>query len=217
MSFAFAVIHAVDDVEQAAAFFRDVLDFREHSRGSDWAQVENGALTVRLVAAHRFARAPSDLELDLATPDVPAASAALLERKGLEPLMAPTWVSAERMEARLRAPHRVVLTLSRTFDEDALGILPELPTRLVWTEDAVAYTQRLLRLVPVSFREQSRRRVIECAETLAITAGGVTVDRDTALRALVMSTPAFQHEGLRAALRGEGIDPEPLFAELTKP
>jgi len=145
VSFAFAVIHAVDDVEQAAAFFRDVLDFREHSRGSGWAQVENGALTVRLVAADRFARAPSDLELDLATPDVSAASAALLKREGLEPLMAPTWVSADRMEARLRAPHRVVLTLSRIFDEDALGILPELPTSLVWTEDAAAYTQRSFR------------------------------------------------------------------------
>ncbi len=217
MSFAFAVIHAVDDVEQAAAFFRDVLDFREHSRGSGWAQVENGALTVRLVAADRFARAPSDLELDLATPDVSAASAALLKREGLEPLMAPTWVSADRMEARLRAPHRVVLTLSRIFDEDALGILPELPTSLVWTEDAAAYTQRLLRFVPVSFRAQARKRVTECAETLAITAGDVTVERDTALRALVMSTPPFQHEGLRVAFRDEGVDPEPLFAELAGP
>lgn len=217
MSFAFAVIHAVDDVEQAIAFFRDVLAFQERDRGSDWAQVENGALTVRLVAANRFARAPNDLELDLATPNIPAAIAALLEQEGLELLMTATWVSPERMEARLRTPYRVVLTLSRTFDEDALGILPDLPTSLVWTEDAVASTQRLLRLVPVSFREQSRRRVTECAETLAIAAGGVTVDRDTALRALVMSTPAFQREGLRAALREEGIDPDPLFAELTRP
>ncbi|MDG4549204.1 MAG: DUF2621 family protein [Candidatus Contendobacter sp.] len=217
MSFAFAVIHAVDDVARAAAFFRDVLDFQEHSQGRDWAQVENGALTIRLVAADRFARAPSDLELDLATPDVAAASAALLEREGLEPLMAATWVSAERMEARLRAPHRVVLTLSRVFDEDARGILPELPTSLVWAEDAAMSIKRLLRFVPVSFREQARKRVTERAETLAITAGDVTVDQDIALRALIMTTPAFQHEGLRAALRDEGIDPRPLFAELAEP
>ncbi|MFO1349295.1 MAG: DUF2621 family protein [Gammaproteobacteria bacterium] len=215
MNFVTAVVHAVADLEGAAAFFMEALDFREQSRGLNAIVVENGALAIRLVAAGE--NRAGELELEMTTADLDGAAAQWLQRQEVSQISAPAWVNPERMEMRLRAPHGVVLRLAREFDEDELGVLRDLPTSLDWMEEAESCVKRILRFVPVGFRDNARRRVTERAEHLAIKAGEVTVDKTTALRGLVLATPDFQIEGLRQSLRAEGVDPEPLFAELSRP
>lgn len=212
MNFIVAVIHAVERLEQAVSFFHNVLEFQENGRDDGWVQMENGALTVRLVpATHRYPQ--GELALEMETQDLPGAASLLLQQAGVSRLTGETRVSPERAEMRLRAPHGIQLTLVRHFDEDELGILPDLPSSLTWTTEADTCIKHILRFVPIIFRGLARRRVTEYAERLTVSAGKHTVDRHTALRSLVRATPAFQHERLRAELARAGIDPEPLFAE----
>ena len=214
MNFVVSVIHAVAQLDQAAAFFAQVLDFKELDRGEDWIAMENGALAVRLVTTTAARREAGELELEMSTQDVQEAATEFLQQKNIQLLTDTTWVSPEREEMRLRAPHGIVITLSRIYDEDELGVLPDLPTSLDWDEDAECCIKRLLRFVPVNFRHPARRRSTERAEMLAVSEGNIAVDKATALRGLVQSTPGFQHQRLRQELLREGIDPDPLFMEI---
>ena len=213
MHFAVSVMHAVADVEQAAAFFESVLGFHERCATHDGIQMSNGALTVRLVPSTPL-RPEGILEIELETPDLQETVDTLLQHAGSAVLQEEQRVTLERAEIRLQVPHGVLITLARTFNEDELGILPALPATLTWTPEAEARLKQILRFVPVMFRGLARRRVTERAEQLTRVAGKGAVDQQIALCALVQSTPAFQHQRLREELLSAGIDPVPLFATL---
>lgn len=213
MNFVLSVIHPVDDVEQAAHFFEHTLGFHERSVTHDGVQLGNGALTVRLVPC-TGPRVPGVLEIEMETRDLQEATAQLRAAGTLRVLQGEAWVTPERMEMRCQGPYGVCVTLARTFNEDELGILPELPVQLTWAPEADACLKQILRFVPVAFRGIARRRVTERAEQLTLAAGKRVVEQPLALRALVQSTPAFQHQRLQEELRSAGIDPEPLFAAL---
>lgn len=210
MHFALSIIHAVPDVEQAATFFEQLLGFHERCATHDGVQMGNGALTVRLIPCTPV-QTTGALHIELETADLPATVATLMQAGG-RVVQPEHWVTPERVETRLQAPHGVCLTLARTFNEDELGILPALPASLTWATDAEACLKHILRFVPVMFRGLARRRVTERAEKLTLAAGRQTVDTPTALQALVYSTPAFQHQRLQDELLRAGIDPAPLFA-----
>lgn len=206
MNFIVSIIHVVVDVEQAADFLIDVLNFQERSRTQDSVQVDNGALSVRLVTTGIMARAKTTLELEMSTEDLPAAAQHYQAIAGVEILTEPQRLSQEQLEMRLQGPQNIIITLSKTFDEDELAILLPLPTSLDWHEDAEIAVQRLLRIVPLGFREQARQRVTEQAEMAAAYNGEVTVDQLTAIRSLAQATPTFQHQALREALAVEGLN-----------
>ncbi len=173
----------------------------------------NGALTVRLVP-HTPQRALGVLEVEMETQDIQEAAAMLRHAGALHILQDETWVTPERTEMRCQVPYGVRVTLTRTFNEDELGILPDLPVSLTWAPEADACLKQILRCIPVIFRGIARRRVTERAETLTLAAGKRVVEQSLALCALVQSTPAFQHQRLQEELRSAGIDPGPLFAAL---
>lgn len=208
MHFIVSIVHPVPDLQAAVEFFSATLGFVVSNQTTEWALVDNGAIAIRLVAEPER---DCVLHLNMETGDLEAALKVFESSEEVFVESAPEWVDFDRQEQTVRLPHGLRITLFRTFNEDELGILPELPTSLDWRAEASDRIRQLLGFVPIDFRDMARRRVTEQAESLALSAGGVTVDLPLALRALVEATPAFQTDRLRDELVRRGIDPEPLF------
>ena len=104
-----------------------------------------------------------------------------------------------------------MLTLTRDFNEDELGVFPPLPMSLDWDADAGRCIQKILRVVPLSFRQVARVRITEKAEMLAAEEGSVTVNLDCAIKALAEATPVFQHPSLVEGLLELGYEPHDYF------
>lgn len=202
---ALSIVHSVESLEASLAFFGGTLALPVRTRGESWAVVDNGSIALRLEARGRSSQT---LVLELSSPELVLAAAGLLLDPVVERLSEVEWVSATRQEVRLAARiHQVELVLARTYDEDELGIVPDLPTRLPWESDATTIVQGLLRDVPVVFRIGARRRITERAEYLSVLSGELDVSVSCAVQAVVQVTPAFQLDRLRRSLAALGLDP----------
>lgn len=210
MNYVIAVRHRVDDLHHAQILLTDVLEFSLREQGEDFALMENGALNVRLI--HNPKNTGHPLCLDVASNDLDAA-VRFYARHGFNPPEDAHWVHPFRQEIYLHGPDNIHLTVFREYDEDELGILPELKTSLDWNDDALELTKRLIKSVPLTFRDNARQKIIAMAEADAIVAGRVEVDQALAVRAIIKVTPDFQHDGLKDAMIKNGLEPNDFFPD----
>lgn len=209
-----AVIHPVADPEATGAVLVGVLGFRVRSRderGSIW--VDNGALALRLVpgAGPRGEPPERTLELEVETEDLDGAVETLRRKGEVFEADAERRVANDRIERLVRLEGGVTVRLVRILTEDDLGHLPPLPANLVWEERSDLLVRRVLREVPLAFRQAARERATGRAEAVALREGRVEVDEASAVRGLVEATPEFQHERLQRALEDEGIEVSPFL------
>jgi hypothetical protein len=186
---------------ETVAFCCQHLDFTERSRGDGWAEIDNGALALRVVPWPGDGEPPSPVVLELVTEELEATCNNLSQVPGVSPPDAPNKVAHDRIERRIETALGVVLVVTKRLTEDDLDEFPELPSELVWQPEAVSLVQEMLRLVPLSFRDGARRRVTAFAESLAVGTGAVEVVQRQARDALLQATPDFQQDALQAALR----------------
>ena len=210
MNYVIAVSHKVDELQQAQTLLIDALEFSLREQGEDFALLENGALNIRLIQQPKNAGHP--LHLDVASKDLDAA-VNFYAQHGFRQSEDVRWVHPFRQEIYLQGPDNIQLTVFREYNEDELGILPELETSLDWHDDALELTKRLIKSVPLSFRDNARHKIIAMAEADAIVAGLVEVDQDHAVRAIIKVTPDFQHQGLKDAMTKNGLEPKEFFAD----
>ncbi|HEY6882199.1 MAG TPA: DUF2621 family protein [Polyangiales bacterium] len=204
-AYALGVRFVTPDLALAERFLREVLDVPVRERGEGYLCADNGSICLWLVQG----TPPRDqcvLSLMLAAQDVQRATDDVCRLPGVEQVEPPRWVSPSRLEAEARVGGWLRLVLGRTYDEDELGITPELVTALDWEVDARELLKQLLRCVPVPFRSSARTKSIARAEALALTCGSVTVTREDAVRGLVDVTPTFQHRLLLAELRSRDVE-----------
>lgn len=204
MRFVTAIIHRVENIAAAGDFFCTVLGFAAQNQSNYGLLLENGAVTVRLVSDANIVS--TTLNLDLYSKQLDEDSQILLAFPGISLISENVYVSPYRLETRLQAPHALIISLFKEFNEDDLGILPALPISLDWEEQTLDCIQQLLRYIPISFRHLARTRITERAEVLAAEQGEITVALNTAVQALAETTPHFQHPILITALRERGID-----------
>lgn len=209
MNFVISVIHSVADLAEAATFLCDALDFQCKYQSAEALVVENGAITVRLVPGKESEQ--GCLNLELQTRNLAQITAELLSLPDVTLIVQPVAITPERVESRLQGPYGIIITLVQEFNEDELGVIPPLPTSLIWNEDADDCIRQMLRLIPISFREAARVRITERAEMLAAEDASITVNIDCALQALADVTPLFQHPVLMSALLQCGIEPSGYF------
>jgi len=77
-----------------------------------------------------------------------------------------------------------------------------------WSDDATEIMAELLRHLPASVRETVEEAAESRAEALTSADGEDEIAMETAVRAVVESTPAAHRTRLREALTYYGIDPE---------
>jgi catechol-2,3-dioxygenase len=210
MRFVTAIVHRVENLVEASDFFCHTLGFYAQNKSTNYGVLlENGAVAVRLVDDADVL--PTALNLELYSKQIDEDSAALLAIPGINLIAEQKRVHPTRLETYLQAPHGVTITLYQEFNEDELGIMPELPISLDWEQSAVDCIQQLLTYVPIDFRQLARHRVTERAEVLAAEQGEISVALEIAVQALAETTPHFQHPTLVAALQERGINPQNYF------
>jgi hypothetical protein len=210
VNYVISVIHKVADLTQAENFLIDQLGFKSTAAGDGWVELDNGALGVKLLQSD--VADCSELNFNISCSDFED-TLEKYQKQGFKLVSQPFWSAASVQQAYLRGPHHLHLTIFREYDEDELDILPELPTSIDWSADARKMIRQLLKSVPVSFRELARVRVTDTAESNTIVAGETEVSLPLALQSMVQVTPGFQHEGLKAEMNKNGIDPEDYFIE----
>ena len=203
MRFVTAILHPVENLDRASDFFCTALGFSVQNQCAYGALLENGAVTIRLVAETTSPQVP--LHLELYSKNLTDDTQALLKFPEILLLTENSQKNSYRIESCLQAPHGVMLTLYQEFNEDEVNLVPDLPICLDWENQAVACLQALLKYVPIEFRQLARTRVTERAEVLAAEHGEITVTLEIAVQALAESTPHFQHPTLVAALHERGI------------
>ena len=212
MRFVTAIIHVVENLEAAGAFFCTALGFSySQNQGNRGVLLENGSVTLRLI--DNLNLVSKSLNLELYSQQLDDDVQALLDFPAVSLISEKIQINPYRQEIQLQAPHSVTITLFQEFDEDDLGILLPLPISLDWQPQALDCIQQLLTYVPIDFRQLARTLVTERAEVLAAEQGEITVELKTAVQALAETTPHFQHPALVAALRERGIDPSRHFKE----
>ncbi len=211
MRFIASIIHLVENLTAASDFLCNTLEFQKTDSSEDFHLLENGSVSLRLVKNKDMP--PSILNLEMPTKTLEQDTQELLKINGIELIAENVSISPYRLETRLKAPHNIIITLSRSFNEDDLDIMPPLPISLDWDGETMETIQQLLKQVPIEFRERARTKTTERAETLAAEHGLITVEENHALMALADFTPPFQQQALSDAMRERGIDPEPYFPE----
>lgn len=212
MDFVISVIHAVTNVADAAKFLCDNLGFQLKVQTEQAVVVDNGAIAVRLVPLAATANQPQ-LTLELQSQQLTKTTEDLLALPKLSLLERNCAIGTNRVENRLLGPYGIGITVAQVFNEDQLAVLPPLPMSLIWDEQAEQCLRKLLRLIPVDFRDTARIRITEQAEMLAAADAAITVNLTNALQALAEITPHFQHPMLVAALREMGIEPSAHFQQ----
>ena len=202
--FALATIHAVEAPAEAAEFFENVLSFEVGQWGNHYV-AKNGAMEVRLVKSSIQLPA-SELRIDVRCRTLDGATAELCRHGAISRVGVDRRVSEFREERELRGPFGLLIVLSRHYDEDELGLLPELPADLDWQEDADGHLRHILREIPLAFRDQARLRITREAEARTLARGQVQVQVPDAMEALVACTPTFQHAHLRNVIAARGIE-----------
>lgn len=213
MNYTVSVVHSVDDLNGAVNFLCHVMGFQQKDAASSAIIVDNGVITIRLIE-NALQTTGRVLTLEFQTQDFNRTLLQLIDIDGIGLIRqdVPS-EKQERIEALLQAPFGFNILLSQEFDEDQLDVMPALPSQLDWDEDADLCVRKMLRQVPVTFRQSARIRVTERAEMLAGEIGSITVTLDSGLRALAQTTPLFQRESLMEALSLEGIDPANYFED----
>jgi hypothetical protein len=207
-AFPVGIIHGVADLEAALNFFQDVLGFPVRERGDEYAVCDNGSIRVRLVFD---LDATQPLCFELLTRDLESSTEQLLTNAEVRLVKPAYWASSDRRQVVLAVGNYLRLAVCRTYDEDELGLNPELPATLDWNPETDSLIRTLLKSVPAPFRTSARNRATERAEYLATIRGESEVRINDAVRALIDVTPGFQHESLAQALHASGIDPRPFF------
>lgn len=208
MEYVTAVVHAVEDIDLARRLLVETLDFTLQKETSGRIELSNGALTVYLL--EQTDSSSDTLRLAFKTDDLQA-SIQSLNKKGFTADREPQWVSDWCQAVMLHGPENIRLDLFREYDEDELGVFPDLPKALDWAEDAEQTTKQLLTSVPVAFRVSARSKITQMAEADTIVEGDTVVSFDVACRAIVKVTPDFQHDALKAAMITNRIDPGSYF------
>lgn len=215
MNFAVSVVHCTDDILAAADFLCKALGFQHKEITGNAVIVENGAITIRLIK-RIDGLTDAALTLEFQTQDIGLTIQQLMTYENVRLVNQDKGAEINhqgRVEAFLQASYGLNVLLVQEFNEDQTGIMPALPSELIWDEEADLCTRRMLKLVPITFRQSARIRVTERAEMLAGEVGSVTVSLDTAVRALVQTTPLFQRPSLQDALQEEGIETGNYFEE----
>lgn len=200
-----SVIHVVEEVGAAALFCQEVLGWALIAQDAGSATLDNQSVRLRLQAA-TDEQVSGALRVEISVRDLEAHRERWAEHPAFSVLREVHHVDVFRAEVHLQGPHGFVLVLSRTYDEDELGLIPPLETELCWEEKAEELLRRLLLLVPVAFRQNARTRCVEIAEWLAVEGGDVEVDTACAVRASIRGAPFFMRDVVREQLVEEGID-----------
>ncbi|MDH5355352.1 MAG: hypothetical protein OEY09_12985 [Gammaproteobacteria bacterium] len=208
MEYVMAVVHAASDLNYVERLLVENFDFSRRKEGSRRIELTNGAITIFLV--DQDGESNTTLRLAFSTGDLQA-SINSLEAAGFVTSGGPEWVNEWRQEVKLVGPENIQVDLYREYNEDELGIVPDLPKSLDWMEDAEAMTRQLLTSVPISFRESARTKVTKKAEANAIVEGDTIVTLDVACQAIVDMTPDFQYKTLRTEMISNGLNPNDYF------
>lgn len=214
MKFITDVVHNVRDIDKARTLLVDKLDFHIESENESCTIINNGAITIRLTADGN--RDEGKLYLSMETKEMDEICQHLINL-AFTTVDEERWITTYRKERHLQGPHGIHIILARTYNEDELGIVPELSTNLEWSDEARLATKKLLAHVPISFRDTARLKVTKQAEADAIVEGVTTVNLDLAMNALVIATPAFRLDHLKSSMGDLGIDPTPYFVESDAP
>ena len=210
MNYVMAVTHRVTQLQPVQQLLTQVLDFSVTTQGENFVLLENGALNIRLL--QDVNNAADCLNLEVASDDLES-SLIFFTQQGFSLSGQRYWIDSYREEVAMQGSDNIHLIVYRQYNEDELGIVPELETSLTWHDNARNLTQNLLKTVPVSFRDSARQKIIETAEANAIVNGAVEVDQDIAVRAVIQVTPDFQHERLKSEIIKNGLLLEHYFPE----
>jgi hypothetical protein len=202
--FALAVRFPTPRPQAVERFLAEEMGFTVQRRGEGWAQLENGALVLRVERAEK--RSVRPLELEIVAPDLEVASAHLLAHADVTARGPIERVRVDRHELRLATALGLELVLVRELDEDETGIVPPLPVSLLWDAEAERLVQAGVRLAPLAFRADARRRATSEAEASALRDGRVGVTGRDGTCGLVDATPQFRREELRVWLLEQGYE-----------
>ena len=210
MRFVADVVHNVRNLEQVLDLLVQGLDFQVESQRDQTCVLNNGAITIRLTCDNSLDQGV--LHLSMETNDL-AESCDYLTGLQFTALAEEHWVSVYRKELPMQGPHGIHITLARNYNEDELGIVPDLPMSLEWREEAESIIKKLLALVPISFRDSARCKITQKAEADTIVEGETIVGLDSAMKAIVYCTPAFRMQELRENMDKLGIDTSLYFTD----
>ena len=211
LGYPLAVRYRVRNLALAEHFLSFVLGIPVRERGVGFLRFDNGSICLWVVQSYEPAD-ESPITIMMASPDVPQAVAELSLRSEVTLIQGPSWTAPNRFEAELAVGSWLRLIVGRTYDEDELGLVPELRTELEWEESARDLLKKLLRRVPVSFRASAREKSVARAEAIAAGRGEVLVLKADGVRAIVEVTPHFQHLLLRDTLSELAEDLTPFAA-----
>ncbi len=205
--YAVAAVVPVSEPELTATLLVESLGFqRREDEAGGTVVVDNGALVLRLARRDEGPLGGPAVALEVETDDLDGAVETLRRDGRVLSVDTDRRPRTDRVVRRVELAAEVVVYLVRTLSEDDLGVLPPLPSSLVWHERGDEIVRRVLCSVPLLFRRAARERVTRRAEAIALEAGLVEVGVLPAVRGLVEATPKFQHGTLRRALREQGVD-----------
>ncbi len=204
MRYATAYRLSVRSPERCADFLCQHLGFTRQQQDDAGLWLNNGCLPLLLVPGDEDS--PACLQVHCG--DVAREARHLLAIDGVSSIDAQPRREGACISQRLDSGLGLHLCLYRVLNEDELGILPPLPANLPWDPATDTMVRRILRIVPVDFRQRARQRVTERAEYLCIEQGEIDVARRHAVQALLDVTLDFQRPTLIEALREEGIEVE---------
>jgi len=199
MQFAVATYLNTPNPESTAIFLKNALNFQIEYRSSYGWWVENGSVTIILQAGN--ANNPC---IEIQCTHIETDSEHLLQRPDIQAMTA-IQQHQNRIEQQLLCDCGIILRLSKVLNEDEMGELLSLPSSLPWDNKTDVCTRRILRIVPLSFREKARERVTQRAEYIAVEAGSLMVQETHAMQAFVEITLDFQYQALFDAMQQEGI------------
>jgi len=209
MHYVIAFKHQVNDPQQTVRFFVKYLGFQAPEKEGYPFYVENGATSIIFEQGE-----PQTLLLELQCNHVEKEAQNLLQHTDITCLQN-TQQHDNRIECRLQCRDNIQLHLTKVLNEDDLDLLLPLPKSLVWNEKTEMQIRRMLRLVPLGFRESARQRVTEKAEYMAVEQGELMVDESCAMKSIVTITPQFQHRALMESMQHEGIN-DTLYLDINK-
>ena len=200
MRYVTAVSLTVRDASACADFLCEALGYqREQQDDGQGIWLNNGCTPLRLSEGEGAAC------LQVCCSDVGRDAAVLMQHPAITSHDDITQSGALVVQ-RLHSRFGLDLQCYRILNEDEMDVLPPLPANLPWDEQCDLQVRRILRIVPVDFRQKARQRVTERAEYLTLAAGDITVSQAHAVQALRDVTLDFQQQALTDALRAEGID-----------
>jgi catechol 2,3-dioxygenase-like lactoylglutathione lyase family enzyme len=197
------IVVPVTDLEDSIRIWRDVIGFTESRRGEEYADMDTGNVSIRLIKVPAI---ESRVALRLNVYDVAAAYQQLLAG-GTSSRYAPTHTPDLEEMACVTDPDGHSIVLWRPLTEDEWKFVPELPKKGEWYPDAEELVQRLLKHVPALFRMLARRKVTRVVEELA-KADNSPVTREHVIKGYITSSAKVTRSRLIAPLHAEGINPD---------